>query len=114
EDHLQTPAKLVHVPLAVPVLAVEGQLARRGLDQAEHGPCQGRLAASGFADDAEDLALPPLEGDSVDRPRDALADAELHRQVANLHQGLGGGVHSATSEAATAGATISGHSLQGA
>ena len=39
-------------------------------------------------------------------------DAELHRQVANLHQGLG--IHSATSAAVTAGAAISGHSLQGA
>ncbi len=101
---------MFRLPFAV--LAVEGQLAGRGLDQAQHGPREGRLAAAGFADDAEDLALSPLERDPVDRPRDALADAELHRQVANLHQGLG--IHSATSVAVTAGAVISGHSVQGA
>ena len=112
EDHLQAPAELVHVALAVHALAVEGQLAGRGLDQAQHRPGEGRLAAARFADDAEDLPFAPIERDPVDGPGDAALDAELHRQVANLHQNLA--AHSLTSEAVAAGSATSGHSLQGA
>ena len=96
-------------------LAVERHLARRGLDQAQHRARQRRLAAAGLADDAEDLALAPLERDPVDRPRDLAVDAELDRQVADLHQGRGcRGGHPLTSVVVTAGSSICGHSLHGA
>ena len=53
-------------PQAQDVPALEAHLAGGRLDQAQDRPAQGRLAASRLADQAERLALPDIEVDSVD------------------------------------------------
>src|SRR5262249_12043970 len=49
------------------VLAFEIDVARRGLDQAQHTASGGRFAAAGFADQPERLAMADLEVDAVNR-----------------------------------------------
>ena len=86
EHHLHLPAHGVHRD-AVAVadrIAVEHHVAGVGLDQPHQQPRGGGLAAAGFADDAEGLALADGEGDVVHRlhGRDlAVQQAAAHREV---------------------------------
>ena len=79
------------------LVALEGDPAAHGLDQAQHGLGRGRLAAARFADEREQLAVLEREGDAVDRvdglarpPPDradeAPRDRVLDRQVLDLEQ----------------------------
>ena len=86
EDHLHALAEGPLLALAGDDLPLEGDLAGRRLLQAEHRPRQGRLPATGLADDAEDLPRAPLQRDAVERPRRLPAARELDREVADLHQ----------------------------
>jgi hypothetical protein len=62
--------------------------------EAEHGAPEGRLAAAGFADQAERLARPQVEGHAVDGPQrrrrlageKAAADREVHLQIVDREQ----------------------------
>ena len=109
EDHLHPAAQLAAAALALDLGAVEAHRpADRGLEP-EQRPRQGRFATTRLADDAEDLAAPPLERDPVERPGDAPAGAELDLQVPGLEQR---GRHSTI--ASLSGVSTAGHSLQGA
>src|SRR5262249_17927584 len=68
EDHLHLPAQAAELPLAERryVPAVEDDLARCGLVQAEQRPPDSGLATPGLADQAECLAPPDHEADVVD------------------------------------------------
>jgi hypothetical protein len=87
----------------VHVLAVDEDLAGRGLLQAQDELRGGRLAAAGFADDGERLALGDREVDAVHgldpadhaRPEHALGDREVLRQAVSAEDRLGR--HSASS-----------------
>ena len=63
---------------------------RRRLEEAQEEPSDGRLAAAGFPDEAERLALPDLEGHAVDGPHRGprcAEEAALDREV--LRRGPG-------------------------
>ena len=84
---------------AAQVDAVELDLARRGLEQAQQRAAERGLAAAGLAHEPHGLAAEDVEVDAVDRlqlPDGALEDALLHREVllhrAGLEQGLRGRV----------------------
>ena len=68
KNHLEVAARLQHSRAREPqeVLAAEENLAARRLDKAQQRPSERRLAGTGFADEAEDLAAPDLQGDVVD------------------------------------------------
>ena len=76
------------------VLAEPDDAARARLDQTEHGAAECRLAAAGFADDAERLAGMQLEAYAIDRlerhkapPQQAAdRDREMHREVLDAEQ----------------------------
>ena len=79
EDDLQLAAQHPQTRLARRdhVLALEDDLTRVGLDQAQRGAPGRRLAAAGFADQAEGLAVAHAERDAVERADgDACAPAE--------------------------------------
>ena len=61
-------------------------LARRLGDQPHQRHRGDRLAAAGFADDGERLALVDMEGDAVDRAVDALGRAEMGLQILDFEQ----------------------------
>ena len=68
EDDLHVPAEPAQLLAAVgeEVLALVADLAAGGGDQAEDRAADGRLAAAGFADEAERLARRDVEADAVD------------------------------------------------
>src|SRR5947209_12194555 len=83
EHELHVPphrAQIVATELAN-VLTVEADLAVGRLDQAQHAAARGRLAAAGFADEAEGLAAIDRERHAVDR----IDAADLARQQAAEH-----------------------------
>jgi hypothetical protein len=86
EDHLHASAELSEALPAVDRLTVERNPAAGGLDETEHRTREGGFAAAGLADHPQDLPPSPLEGDAVNGARDAAAGAELHLEVAHLHQ----------------------------
>ncbi len=55
--------------------------------QAHQRDGQARLAAAGFADDAQRLALGEIEGDAVDGAQRATLGGVLDGQVADFEQG---------------------------
>ena len=96
EDDLDLPAHLPHgaaVQLGQ-LRPVELDRARRRLDELQHGPTGGRLAAPGLADEAEGLARGDAEGDAADGVDDAdlvpderpAAHREVLDQVCDLQQ----------------------------
>src|SRR6185295_18904721 len=82
EDHLHFPPQRTQLALAElrELAAVEPDLARGRLEQAQHQPAGGRLAATRLADQREGLPRMHLEAHAVDR-LDAAAKV--------LHQALG-------------------------
>jgi hypothetical protein len=70
EDDLRLPAQRAELPLRhlrdLAPFELHTSLGR--LDEPEDGAPEGRLAASGLADEAEHLAAPELDRDVVDRP----------------------------------------------
>ena len=70
------------------VLALEIDLARRRLDQAQDAPARGALAAAGFAHDAERLALFDREGNVVHRVEHPLGRLEIFFQVSDFYHSL--------------------------
>src|SRR6478609_5667983 len=64
------------------VLTIEHDLAVGRLDQAQHTASRRRLAAAGFADEAERLAAVDRERDPVDR----INAADLTRQQAAMYR----------------------------
>ena len=94
EHHLHPPAQLAQRQRRADRLAVEDDLADVRLDQADHEPRGGRLAAAGLADDAEHLALVDREAHVVDRAHhaapaeQAAAELEVLAQGAHLEQRL--------------------------
>ena len=91
EDDLQAAAARAHL-VGVErqqVLALEAHGAFRRLDQPQHQPADGRLAAARLAHDGERLAFFDVEVDTVDGAHlgaDARKGTALHREV--LHQSL--------------------------
>ena len=61
-------------------------LARRHRDQFQHGHRGDRLAAAGFADDAQRLTAPDRQIDAVDRPHHAVIGLEMRLEPANFEQ----------------------------
>ena len=86
EYDLSPPAKCTK-PSAVhrtEVFAVEDDLARGRLDEAQDGPARGGLAASGFTDEPQRLAPAKLEADAVHRlhvPHVSSEHPPLNREV---------------------------------
>ena len=72
------------------VLPVQQNLPGGRLQQARHAFADGRLAATRFAHQAQDLARTDLEGDTVHRtdhgatPKEAARDVEVHREVTHF------------------------------
>ena len=71
EDHLDPPAQRPQARLAADLGARRRDRAGRRRHEPEQRARQRRLAAARLADDAEDLAAPPLERHAVERPRRA-------------------------------------------
>jgi hypothetical protein len=95
EDDLHVPAHRLQVGAAEAqhVDAVELDLARGRLEQAQHRAAQGGLAAAGLADEADGLTAEDVEVDAVHGleladgpPEDALPDGEVLFQPARLQQ----------------------------
>src|SRR5262249_18011648 len=85
----------------VDVFGVEDDLAAGRGDEAEDGAPDGGLAAAGFADEAEGLALGDVKGDAVDGANpaggaleEAGLDGEMGVEVADVEEGgaCGGGL----------------------
>src|SRR5262249_27309842 len=90
EDDLHVPAQSAQLALveAVDVAVAVEDVAGAALDQPEHQPAQGRLAAAGLADQPQGLAFGDGEADAVDGAHrgdlareDAFADREVLDQV---------------------------------
>ena len=94
KHHLHPAAQLPQRQIAAELFAVEHDRAGIRLDQADHQPRRRRLAAAGFADDAEHLALVDREAHVIDRahhaapPEQAAAELEVLAQCAHLEQRL--------------------------
>jgi hypothetical protein len=92
EDHVHGAAYRPHHrgPQVGDVLPVQQNLPGGRLQQARHTFADGRLAATRFAHQAQDLARTDLEGDGVHRtdhgatPKQAARDVEVHREVAHF------------------------------
>ncbi len=83
--------------------------------QAEHRPGQRRLAAARLADDAEDLALAPLERDAVERPGGgAVARRSGRSRSRTSISAADRRSRPLTAAASRARGSTSGHSAQGA
>ncbi len=77
-------------------IAIEHHVAAVGGDETDQQPRQGRLAATGFADDTEGLALDDGEGHAVDRfhladlaIEQAAGDRKILAQLLDQKQRLG-------------------------
>src|SRR5206468_8288749 len=88
-------AQIVAAELA-DILTVENDLAVGRLDQAQHAASGRRLAAAGFADEAERLAAVDRERDPIDginaadlTRQQAAVHGEIFLQAADAEQGLG-------------------------
>jgi hypothetical protein len=103
EDHLQARAGVRRLLVrAVHVLPTDEHRAAVGLEEAHHDPGKGRLAAAGFADDAECLSRPHGEIDFRERmerlpPTEerSAGDGKGLRDVDDLEHRGGRGVHDA-------------------
>src|SRR3954447_267363 len=97
EDHLHLPPQRSHLAAAEArdLPPFESDRAGGRLDQLQHRPAGGRLAAAGLADQAERLAALDPEADPVDRPhlvdfavdQDSALDREVLDEVVDLEQG---------------------------
>ena len=96
EDHLHVAPRRPHLAgrIGEHVVAPIAHFARGRLDQAQHAAAGRALAAAGFADQAERLALVDREADAVDRLHDgaaaeqAAAAREMLGEVAHLDERL--------------------------
>jgi hypothetical protein len=86
EDHLHPAAELPHAAPPLDGVAAEGDRPRGRFDQPEQRPRHRRLPAPRLADDAEDLAGPPLERHPIDGAGRAPALAEVNAQIAHFEQ----------------------------
>ena len=95
EDDLHVPSHLFQVPVPEPdqIDAVEPDLARGRLEQAQDRAPQGRLAAAGLPDEAERLAAPDVQIDAVHGLQvaggaleESLLDREVLLQAADAKQ----------------------------
>ena len=83
KHHLHAAAQFAQRQRAADLHAVIDDVAGIALHQVHQQPCGGRLAAAGFADDADGFALGDGEGDIIDRAH-GLAGAEqiaAHRKM---------------------------------
>src|SRR5690606_29504086 len=90
-------ANLAHLALALgkEILALEADgaaddLAGRLGDEPDDRHGRDALAAAGFADDAEGLALIQGEADAVDRLDRAPAGEKMRPEIADIQKGRGG------------------------
>ena len=98
EDHLHVAPRLAQIGRAEPanVPAVEPDVPRGRLDEAQDRASAGRLAAAGLPDERQRLAPEQREADVLDRvdvghraTQQAAADGKTRREVAHLQQHVG-------------------------
>jgi len=75
---LEAPGLLGVVVDQVPALAVDHDLARRRLEQTAQATQQGRLAATGWTHDADELATLNLKAHALQGDQEAIAMRERH------------------------------------
>jgi hypothetical protein len=94
EHHLHAAAKFAQAQRRADLHAVIDDVAGIARHQVHQEPRRGRLAATGFADDADGLALHHRKGDVVDRAHglaraeEIAADGEVFCQALDLEQRL--------------------------
>src|SRR6478672_7125574 len=90
EDDLHPPPDVAQLAFAQmrDVASFEDDAASRRSDEAEQGPAEGGLAASGLAHEAEHFAFPDVERDTVERldaaslaPDQAVGEAASDRVI---------------------------------